>query len=260
MTRRGPLAAALCLAALAGCGDEGPQNITEAAPTAAVKFFNLGVNAPSVNFFANDRKVTAVSSVTGTESTLGTAYGGAASGGFYVGLAPGQYTLSARITAATDNGLAIATLPFAVSDGKRYSMYLSGTYNTGTKQADAFVVEDPIPTSIARDSIYVRLVNAIGNAGPLVLVARTQTTPAVEYALGGPVAYKSAGTFVALPAATAGPIDLVLRNVGSTTAVATVTGGSLLSGRVYTVAARGDITVTSTTAANRPQITATLNR
>jgi hypothetical protein len=261
MTRSGPLAAALCLATLAGCGDKGPQNITETAPTAAIKFFNLGVNAPSVNFFANDRKLTAISSVTGTESTLGTAYGAAASGGFYLGLTPGQYTLSARISAATDNGVPITTLPFTIADGKRYSMYLSGTYNTATKQSDAFVVEDPLPTSVARDTIYVRLVNGISNAGPLVLVARTtQTTPAVEYPLGGPVAYKAAGNFVALPSATAGPIDLVLRNVGSTTAVATVTGGTLLSGRVYTVAARGDITVTSTTAANRPQITATLNR
>jgi hypothetical protein len=259
MTRSGPLAAALCLAALAGCGDKDAQNLTEAAPTSAIKFFNLGVNAPSVNFFANDRKLTAVSSVTGTESTAGTAYGAAAAGGFYLGLTPGQYTLSARITAATDNGVAIATLPFTVADGKRYSMYLSGTDNTATKQSDAFIVEDPLPTSIARDTIYVRLVNGISNAGPLVLVARTQTTPAVEYPLGGPVAYKAAGNFVALPSST-GPIDLVLRNVGSTTAVATTTNAALISGRVYTVAARGDITVTSTTAANRPQITATLNR
>src|SRR4051812_146206 len=94
-----PLAAALCAAALASCGDGGVQSITAPAPGAAVKFFNFGVNAPSVNFYANESKLTAISPTSctpatdpaclakGIESVNGTAYGAAGSGALYVGLA-----------------------------------------------------------------------------------------------------------------------------------------------------------------------------
>lgn len=258
MTPSRALAALACAATLAGCGDKvGPQNITAAAPGAFVKFFNFGVNAPGVNFYANDAKVTAINSTTGTESTTGTAYGAAGSGGLYSGLTPGQYTFTGRIAAATDKDLVIATAPAQLADGKSYSFYLSGIYNTTTKQADAFVLEDAYPTTVSFDSTYIRFVNAIANAAPLTLYVRN-TTSAVESQISQPVAYKAGGPFLAF--AGGGVVDLVVRTAGVTTPAFTRTAVSFSPGRVYTVTARGDITVTSTTATNRPSLDLTANR
>jgi hypothetical protein len=142
------IAAVVTVAALSACGSEAHQTIAAPATGADVKFFNFGVGAPSVNFYGNDAKLTAIASSTGAESLLGTAYGSAGNAGYYSAIVPGQYTFSSRITATTDNGLPIASAPAAVVDGKFYSMYVSGFYNTTTKQADAFVIEDVFPSTI----------------------------------------------------------------------------------------------------------------
>ena len=95
---------------LAACSKDSVQTI--AAPStggAYVKFYNFAVNAPVVNFFANDAKLTAISSTsctppvdarctsTGIESTTGTAYGSLGNAGLYSALAPAQYSFSGRI-------------------------------------------------------------------------------------------------------------------------------------------------------------------
>jgi hypothetical protein len=79
----------------------------------------------------------------------------------------------------------------------------------------------------------------------------------VEVPVGGAVAYKSGGAFTALPNAV---YDLSTRYVGSTTNVITRTAVSFSAGKVYTIGARGDITVVSTTLATRPQLDNTANR
>src|SRR5436190_15746816 len=113
MTRYRAIAALLLAAAVAACGDydkKGFQDITSPLSGARVKFFNFGVNAPSVNFYANDTKVTAVATglcfgvtdtatvricnTTGLESTTGVAYGVAGLAGFYSAVPSGQYTLN----------------------------------------------------------------------------------------------------------------------------------------------------------------------
>jgi hypothetical protein len=259
MTRFRTLAALVAAAALAACGDkQGQRDITAPAPGAFVKFFNFGVGAPGVNFYANDTKVSAITSAADTVVNIGTSSGAAASGGFYSVLTPGQVSLSGRITAATDNGLAIATLPTTLEDGKSYSFYLSGIYNTTAKTSDAFVVADDYPAALDYSGAYVRFVNAISNANPQTLYAKsTSDTLQAEVAIGGPVAYRSAGTFMKIPA---GTYTLNTRNTGSSTNVITRTGVSFTAGRVYTISSRGDITVTSTTAATRPQLDNTANR
>jgi hypothetical protein len=262
------LAAALCAVALASCGDKTVQDITAPAPGAAVKFFNFGINAPSVNFYANDTKATAISATTctpatdarctttGIESTTGTAYGAVGAGGLYVGLQPGPYTLTGRISAATDNGVSISSAASTLDAGKYYSYYISGAYDAGTKKAEAFVVEDPIPSPLDPSRAYVRLVNAIPNAAPMVLFAKSIAS-GVEGAIGGAVSYKSAGAFVAVAPDV---YDLNTRATGSATNLITRTGVSFAAGRVYTISARGDMTVTSSSATNRPILDNTANR
>lgn len=264
------LAAVASAVVLSACGNDAVQSITAAPAGASVKFFNFGVGSPGVNFYANGTKVTAVSSSScvgapatdtvctsiGREATSGTTYSNVAAGGFYTALAPGQYTFTGKTPAgaATDPGITVSTLTATLADGKYYSMFESGIYNTTTKTTDAFIVEDPIPATIDFTVAYVRFVNAISNSQPMQLFAKNTVTT-TESAVGGLIAYKAAGDFVALtPAA----YDLNVRLAGSGTNTITRTAVSFSGGKVYTVTARGDMTSSAT--ATKPALDVTANR
>jgi hypothetical protein len=246
----------LCAVALTACEKNAVQDITGSLPGARIKFFNFGTNAPAVNFYANDSKITAITSATGVEAVTGVSSGGVGSGGFYSAIQPGAYTFTGKIAAAVDKDLVVSRATATLVDGKAYSFYISGIYNTATKTAEAFLVEDPFVDTLDYTVAYVRFVNAIPNANPMTLYARNPTT-GVELPVGGAVAYKAGGAFVALPGAV---YDISTRYAGSTTNVITRTGVSFSVGKVYTIGARGDITVTSTTLATRPQLDNTANR
>lgn len=250
------MAALLCVAALAGCEKNGVQELTGSTPEAAVRFFNFGVNAPAVNFYAGPTKMTAIVSATGTESVLGVGYGGVGAGGFYSAIAPAQYDFTGKIAAATDKDLTIATVNTTIVAGKAYSYYMSGFYNTTAKTVEAFIVEDVYPATIDFTQSYVRFVNAISNAQPMTLYARNTTTLA-EVPVGAAVAYKAAGAFTPIPG---GVYDIGARLTGVATNAISRTAVSFVAGRTYTISSRGDITVTSTTAANRPILDNTANR
>ena len=272
-----PLALLLGVAALAACDKNAVQEITAPAPTAGIRFFNFGLNAPNVHFYAGDRKLSATSSSScaaaknppvtatdtlclnaGIQATTGIAYSGVSAAGQYMGMDPGQYSVVARIvsTTASLNGDTIATLPVTVQDGKFYSLYTSGFYDATTEATDAFVVEDDFDRTIDWTSAYLRLVNASSNAQPMTLfvnkVGETDLT-----AINADVAYKSAGAFVKLAP---GAYDLHVRYAGSTTDRIVRTAIGFQAGVVYTISARGDMTVTSTTATNRPFLDVTANR
>ena len=244
MNRYASLAVLGVAGLLSACGTKEVQNITEPPfANSRVRFFNFGVNAPGVNFYANDTKMSAVQSTTGTESTNGIAYGSVSAGGDYSAIAPGQYALTGKIAAATDKDLVISTVNTTIEDGKYYSYYMSGFYNTTTKTVEGFVVEDPFTVPTDLTTATVRFVNAISNANPMTLYAKSTTT-AAEVPIGAEVAYKSAGAFTTIPA---GAYDLSTRYTGSSTNALTRTAVSFVGGRVYTITARGDITVAATT-------------
>lgn len=266
-----PIAVFLGVVLLASCDKNATQNISAPIAGSAVKFFNFGVGSPTVNFYANDKKLSAVSSTScsspvngattdsiclsaGRESKSGTGYGGAAiGGGLYAAAAPGTYTLSARITTAADSGVAISNTAATFADGKFYSYYLSGPYNSSAKAVDGFVVEDPIPAVDYRGA-YVRFVNASSNSQPMTLYAKEQTS-GLEAAVSAAVSYKSAGTFVLIPP---GIFDLSTRVTGASANVISRTGVSFSAGGVYTVSAYGDIA--ATTGAAKPALDNTANR
>ena len=258
MNRYRALAALLCAAALSSCDQNAVQEIAGPAPGARVKFFNFGVNAPAVNFYAGDTKMTAISSTTTppVESTLGVAYGSVGSGGFYSGIVPGQYTLSGKISATIDKDLIISQVSATIVDGKNYSYYMSGFYNTVTKTVGGFVVEDPYVEAFDYSVAYVRFIHAISNANPMTLYA-TNTTTAAVVTVGAEVAYMGAGAFIAVPN---GVYNLGTRYAGVGTNAISRTLVSFVAGRVYTIGARGDITIVSTTATNRPFLDNTANR
>jgi len=266
MNRSRSLAALLSVALLSACGDNAVQKITTALPGSAIRFYNFGVCGttptattscmPSVNFYANDTKMTAISSTTGAESSLGTAYTAVGNNGLYSGITPGQYTISGRMSAAgADKDVPVSNTPVTIVDGKIYTYYLSGFYNTAAKTVDSFITEDALP-AIDFSVSSVRFVNAIANANPMTLYAKNTTT-GTETAIGGEMAYKGAGAFVSLAP---GTYDLSTRYAGSSTNAIARTAVAFTPAKVYTVTARGDITITSTTAINRPFLDNTANR
>jgi hypothetical protein len=260
MKRHSIIAALLCAAAISACGDPAVNTITEPpAASSRIRFFHFAPSAPGVNFYANDTKMTAIVSTTGTESTTGTAYSGVAAGGAYNVIAPGAYTLSGRIAATTDKDLAISSVPVTIGDDTYYSFYLSGIYSTATKTADAFLVVDPVVPPTDFSVATVRFVHAISNANPMTLYV-VDTLTKVESVVGAQTSYKSAGAFTAIPR---GVYDLRTRYAGVTTNAMTRPAVTFLGGRVYTVTARGDILTAPSTAcaaANRTCLDVSLNR
>jgi len=249
----------LLAALLPACEENAVMDISgPPAGGASIKFFNFAVGAPGVNFYANDTKVTAISTTacatltdtneatcttTGIESTTGVNYGGSANGGngWYSDIAPGQYTFSGRIAGATDKNLVISSAQANLTTGSNYSYYQSGIYNAATKSADSFIVEDQLP-ELDHSVAYVRFVNAISNTDPMTLYATHRDSLDVT-AIGAVVAYQSAGAFTPL---TPGSYDLATRHAGSDANVITRVNVGFLGGRVYTITARGNITVAST--------------
>ena len=269
MTRIRFFTVLLGAAGLAGCSKDALHTLGAPATGSYVRFYNFAVNAPSVNFYANDAKVTAISSTSctppsssqcttsGVESTNGTAYGSLGDAGLYSSLPAGQYTLTGRVVATTaDNGLTISTATAALGDGNYYSYYQSGFYNTTTKTADSFLIPDLLPATIDFTQSYARFVNASANSNPMTVYAKNTVT-GDSLVIGSNVAYKGASAFVAVPGAF---YDLTARYAGSNTAIIVQKGVSFSLGRVYTVTARGDMTVVSTTATNRPILDVSPNR
>lgn len=248
MSRLKPIAVLLCAAAvLSSCDafeENAVQDITGPIPASRIKFFNFGVGSPGVNFYANDVKMTAISSTSGAESTTGVNYTGAGANGMYLAIQPGQYTFSGRIAAATDKDLPISNVSATIETGKYYSFHQSGIYDGTAKTVDGFVVEDAMPTGAIDFSVaHVRFVNAISNGtGDLNLFADNAQTTDPEIPLGGAVAYKGAGAFVPVPqgiynlrAAYTGGANVVTRNTVS-----------FVGGRVYTITSRGSTATAST--------------
>lgn len=233
------------------------EDITSPVTASRVKFFNFGINAPSVNFYANDAKVTAISSTTGVESTNGVAYGSVGLGGFYSELPGGQYSFTGRIAATVDKDLVVATVPGTLENGKAYSVYLSGFYNTTAKSVEGFIIEDAYPAAFDYAKAYVRFVNASPNSQPMALVI-SNTVTLTDSPIGAAVPYKSGTAFVAVDG---GVYNLSGRIGTSTTTTVPRTNVSFLAGRVYTITLRGDMTISATgTATNRPFLDNTLNR
>jgi hypothetical protein len=261
-------------AALVACGEKAERNI--AAPVtepSSIRFFNFSVNSPTVQFFANDKQVTATNTagcngaknppVTATDSTCllsgiqtstGVAYTGVAAGGLYTGIDAGQYTLTGRQMSVNGPTTTISTVSATIESGKSYSYYQSGFYNSTTKTTDAFIIEDPLPTTIDWSKALVRFVNTIGNSVPMTLVLVDTLGNATS--VGGATAYKAGTTFTAV---TPAPYNLRARDAGGADKISRdfVT---FFPGHVYTITTRGDMTVTSSTATNRPYLDVTESR
>ena len=250
------LATFVALILFNSCKKDAIQVIDTKTIGAQIKFYNFSVGGPGVNFYANDFKITAISSATGAESISGVAYGSVGPLNNYASLAPGAYSFSGKIAAAIDKDLAIGSIPATLEEKKFYSFYLSGPYNTTAKTTDGFVIEDRLPAENLGVA-YVRFVNGISNANAMDFYAKN-TTSLQETQLASAIAYKSGSEFISIPE---GVYDLSARNIGATATAIPRAAVSFVKSRVYTISSRGDITVSTTgTAVNRPFLDNTINR
>lgn len=256
--------ALLGAALLAACDLSGSavQDITAPAASARIKFHNFSPNAVGVNFYGNGAKLTAIASsacanpstaadstactTTGEESSIGTKYGQVASGGLYDAVNPGQYTLTAEIAG---DSTVVASATQAIADGKYYSFFMSGPYNATTQTAESFVVEDPIPTTVADTVAYVRFVNAVSDASGSLTLYGTDTS-GVSAPIGGAVAYKTAGAFVPV---VPGPYTIAAKYASGTALITRKTSVSFSGGHVYTITAYGTTATSSTLALDYTQ-------
>jgi hypothetical protein len=262
MKRKHIILAVLLLSTIIySCKKNAVQVIATPVSGAQVKFFNFALNVPVVNFYVNDRKASAAASTTGLESaTTGVAYAAVyPSINSYAVITPGTFDIKAirPSTATTDANLVISTLNTTLAQGKNYSLYTSGLYNTTTKSTEAFIVEDALP-AIDTSGAYVRLVHASYNALPFNLVMKNNLT-LVETTVASNVAYKTASGFTKI---NSGVYDLILRYpTAPTVNVIVRTAVSVIKSNTYTFSLRGDITLPYTgTATNRPFIDNTPNR
>ncbi|MCX2582479.1 hypothetical protein [Pedobacter sp. MR22-3] len=237
----------------------------EATEVARIKYFNFTAGSPSVNFYANGVKVSGILSNTGSESTAGTAYGAVYPASNYSVINPATYKINGIIpsTATANANVTISEVNSNLEKGKYYSLYTGGIYNSATKTAESFILEDVLPPNNASNMVaYVRFVNAIPNGNsPMTLVIKNAVS-GLETVVATGIAYKAGSVFVPVPIGSyelyvrysASGINIISRN-GTTNGVV-----PFLGGRTYTVGARGDITITSATAATRPLIDNTANQ
>ncbi|MNL38895.1 hypothetical protein D3C87_1611400 [compost metagenome] len=143
--------------------------------------------------------------------------------------------------AASNPGVVVATVPATIETNKFYSLFTSGIYDAVSKTTSGFILEDVLPqpdTSTA----YVRFVNTIPNATNGFDLKAVNTTTSNQVVISTVIAYKSASGFVKIPNGvydlTSASVNLPANYVVNRTAV------SFVKGFVYTIAARGNATVT----------------
>lgn len=263
MKRKYIILAVLLLSTLVySCKKNAVQEIsTPITSGAQVKFYNFAINSPVVNFYAGETKISAALSTTGAESaTAGVAYAAVyPSTNSYAIISPGSYAFKAKrpSTASSDPDLVLSTLNSQVAEGKTYSLYACGFYNTTAKTTDVFMIEDALP-AIDTSGAYVRFVHVSPNANPFNFTMKNTTTN-VETLIASNIAYKNGSAFVKLPA---GIYDLILRYTSApTTTVITRAAVNIIKSNTYSFSLRGDITVSATgTATTRPFIDNTPNR
>jgi len=245
------------------CKKEGVHEIPTATTDGGgqIKFFNFGVGSPSLNFYANNGKISAVVSTSDREASTGLTYGSVFPTLSYSLLEAATYTITGVIPAlaTTDPSVVVSTLPAPIEAGKFYSLYTCGIYSTTTKTTDAFIIEDKIPP-ISATTASIRFVNTISNATSGFNLVVKNTTTLTELVVATNVSYKTASEFTQVPN---GTYEIYARYPSGTANVISRTGTSvvaIVAGRSYTISSRGDMTVTGSTATNRPFLDNTPNR
>lgn len=180
---------------------------TQAADGARICFFNLSPDAPELNLYFDDTRVTAQkSTVTGVLGGLPykTCYPGAISTPptSYIGLeyftaTPGQTVITIKDTAYVTGFTTYASTGYNFEDSKYYSVFAMDV----TSSMSCVIVEDDIVSFTTTGKVKIRGVNAIsgvtGDKVDLWLIHQPATgvAPIAPYKLAGGLDFKGATSF-----------------------------------------------------------------
>lgn len=230
--------------------DKSAFQVIDAPPTGPnFRVYNFAVSGPQINVYVNDVKVSAIGSTTGKESASGiAAYGIFPGTNSYVNIKNnGNITIKAMtpVNATTNPGVVTTTATSNFENGKFYSFFTTGVYNTTDKTTSSFVVEDVLP-AIDINFAYLRVVNTVANAANGFDLKLTNKATGEVIVISTAIPFQSASQFVKIPdgiyniAATSvnTPTNYVINRLDLTVA----------KGLVYTLAPRGSATTTSTLA------------
>lgn len=182
------------------CDENAIPEITEPVAEGAtfVKFFLNAEDAPEVNFYFDDQKVSAVPSSTSDE-VQGNKYGSVFPSNAYALIK----AITVDIYAKDLEGNVIATKNYNFAADKHYSAYLLGTPDS----YEIFVLEDDLPMA-DNVKIHWRFVNTMTNIPFAVdafaikaAVPATDDAPAqpvIVVTLGNALAFKQAGQYMEL--------------------------------------------------------------
>lgn len=248
----------LLMATLLSCGDKDiviSEYTRAPGDEAQVRFYNFGINAPSVNFYANDVKVTAAQSLTGEMAATGVSFGGTYPSLGYVEVPTGQGVIVKSKTPTTlviptnnvnkyEKDKEVSNLTVSTLESrKQYSVFIAGYFNKDTHTAESFVISDDLPPSDT-SKVFIRVVNSgVAEAGTLSIKAERMKGTEVlsEQVIDAALPFKKATPFVALPY---GSYRLTIVSSVTPTVLwqRTLT---LNADRVHTIAVRGDLRFTS---------------
>lgn len=240
---------AVVILALSSCKKNAFQ-IIDAPPTGPnFRVYNFAVNGPQVNVYVNGVKVSAIGSTTGKESASGiAAYGIFPGTNSYVNIQnDGNVTIKAvtPVNATTNPGVETTSATSNFQNGKYYSFFTTGIYNTTTRTTSSFVIEDKLP-AIDVNFAYVRLVNTVPNAANGFDLKMTNKATGEVITVSNAIAFQAASEFVKVPdgiynltaTSTNSPSNYVISRADLT----------VTKGLVYTLAPRGTVVTASTLA------------
>ncbi|MBC5994480.1 DUF4397 domain-containing protein [Pontibacter cellulosilyticus] len=243
------IAAVLSMGFLFGACEENaiPERTDYVESGAMIRFSHASQDAPMVNFYLGDKKVTAKSPTLSNRetglfwsSTLANTIHPATYG--YVNVPAGAYTLNAIDTTTVAGTTAlkknvVVSMPVQLEESKFYTSYLVG----GAGNLEILTIKDELPEPDFSKA-YVRFVNGMAGAPTGFTVEATRTAPTTgSQTIATDVAFKGNSGYVAIEP---GTYNLALFLQGATKAYTTWTSGSIVAGRVYTFYTKGNYTTT----------------
>lgn len=249
---------AIIAVVISSCGEKDiiiNEYTREPGNEAQVRFYNFGINAPSVNFYADNVKITASQSLTGEMAPTGVSFGATYPSIGYVEVPGGD---NINIFSKTPTTLAIPannvnnyqqdkevsniTVP-KLESKKQYSLFIAGYFDKDTHKAESFIISDELPPSDT-SKVFVRFVNSgVAEAGTLsIKVSKMDGTEVIsEEMVAAELAFKSATEFKDFPYGTY-KFTIIPSNANNRIWERTIT---LNRDRVHTIAVRGDLRNTS---------------
>lgn len=234
------LAAGLMLGA---CDENAIEDHNEPVNGGAfIKFAHTAPEAPLVNFYLDNAKVSATAANSnGEEQGMGYSSNSVFPASYgYANVPAGSHTLQAIDTVRAGGSAEVITnASLNLNEGKHYTSFLIGE----TGAFETLVVEDNLPEGTYTQS-FVRFVNVATN-GPAAIDAEavrtaTSETPETRTAVGSDVAYKGNTAYVALESQGSYVIHLTYEGPEGEMVTLKSSSFSPVAGRVYTLFLRGD--------------------